>query len=161
MTGLPLTPPDEILVHGSCVAVGQVGILLLGPPGSGKSDLVLRLIDQPGFGISCEIKKAWLIADDQVALRREDDQLIASAPRVIAGKLEIRGLGLVAVAQPGETVLGLAVRLMPFSVIERLPDLLGSLYEVLVKALPLVHVDPAQASAPARVRAAVDWLNLK
>src|SRR5258707_15075286 len=98
MTELPLTQPDETLVHGTCVTVGEVGVLILGPPGSGKSGLALRLIDQPGFGISGEIKKARLVADDQVAVRREDNRLVASAPLVIAGKLEIRGLGLVAVA---------------------------------------------------------------
>jgi len=45
-----------MLVHGSCVAWAQGGILLLGPPGGGKSDLALRLL---GRG-------AVLVADDQV-----------------------------------------------------------------------------------------------
>jgi serine kinase of HPr protein (carbohydrate metabolism regulator) len=158
MTGLPLTPPDEILVHGTCVMVGEVGVLIVGPPGSGKSGLALRLIDQPGFGISGEIKRAYLVADDQVSVKREADQLVASAPLVIAGKLEIRGLGLVAVAHRSEAVLGLAIRLAAFGAIERLPDLAASRFEVLGSTLPLVQVDPAYASAPACVRAAVDWL---
>ena len=67
----------------------------------------------------------------------------------------------VAVAQAGETVLGLAVRLVPANTVERLPDLSdgpSSRYELLGEVLPLVQLDPAPASAPARVRAAVDWL---
>src|SRR5438034_3654427 len=154
MIGPPLTPPDAILIHGTCLAVGEVGVLLLGPPGSGKSDLALRLIDQPGLGISGEIKRTRLVADDQVVVRRKDEVLVASAPLVIAGKFEIRGLGLVAVTHAGDAMLGLAVRLTPLADIERLPDLSVSRYEMLGGAIPLVQVDPNQASAPARVRAA-------
>ena len=55
-------------------------MLLLGPPGSGKSDLILRLLDI-GFD---------LVADDRVDI--VDGW--ASAPPALAGLLEIRGLGI-------------------------------------------------------------------
>ena len=35
-------------LHATCVALAGAGVLLIGPPGSGKSDLALRLIDVDG-----------------------------------------------------------------------------------------------------------------
>ncbi|MBS41347.1 MAG: hypothetical protein CMM83_06495 [Rhodospirillales bacterium] len=71
-------------VHASCVAIGQFGILLRGPSGSGKSDLALRLIDEG----------AILVADDQVFLESIDGELLGSSHDKIAGKIEIRGCGI-------------------------------------------------------------------
>ena len=63
------------------------GVLLLGPPGSGKSDLVLRLLER-GF---------MLVADDRV----EIEGGIARPPPPLAGLLEVRGLGIVRPAARG------------------------------------------------------------
>ncbi len=71
------------------------GVLILGEPGTGKSDLALRLIDEPGFGTSESPMRGTLISDDQVIITREEDRLVASAPSTIRGKLEVRGLGIV------------------------------------------------------------------
>jgi len=158
MTGTPPTVPDEILLHGSCVAIGERGVLLLGPPGAGKSDLILRLLDQPGYGIDGKLKTARLVADDQVIVSRGRMGLEARAPAAIAGKLEVRGLGIVEVPHAERARLGLAFKLVPASEIERLPDLERVGFDVLGMVIPLVLVDPSQASAPARVRAALDWL---
>src|SRR5437764_14856355 len=68
-------------IHASCVARGEAGVLLLGPPRSGKSDLVLRLL-QCGF---------TLVADDQVQIENG----VGRAPFGLAGMLEVRGLGIV------------------------------------------------------------------
>ncbi|EHH67918.1 HPr kinase/phosphorylase [Gluconobacter morbifer] len=67
-------------IHASCVAWNGMGVLLLGPPGAGKSDLALRLMDA-GF---------QLVADDRVML----DDSVASAPRRLAGLIEVRGVGI-------------------------------------------------------------------
>ena len=37
---------EPLWLHASCVELGRTGIVLLGPSGSGKSDLALRLIDR-------------------------------------------------------------------------------------------------------------------
>ena len=47
------------LLHASCVELSGTGVVLVGPSGSGKSDLALRLIDGG----------AQLVADDRVVDR--------------------------------------------------------------------------------------------
>lgn len=147
---------EEAVIHGSCIAIGEDGILLLGAPGSGKSDLTLRLIDGSGTGLTGRLRTGRLVADDQVVIRRMGDSLLASAPPALRGSLEIRGLGIVSVASAPETALKLAARLTPSPEIERMPDLEKSQMDILGLAIPLVLVDPASASAPARIRAALD-----
>lgn len=149
---------DEALIHGTCLAVGEAGVLLLGKPGSGKSDLALRLIDGSGTGLSGVARSARLVADDQVGIRKAGKTLIASAPAALAGKLEVRGLGIASVPAQPEATLRLAVRLTPTAEIERLPDLARSRMEILGIDIPLVLIDPESPSAPARIRAALDHL---
>ncbi len=147
---------EEAVIHGSCIAIGGDGVLLLGAPGSGKSDLALRLIDGTGTGLTGTPRTGQLVADDQVVIHRSGESLMASAPPALRGQLEIRGLGIVNVAAAPETALKLAVRLTPSPEIERMPDLERSQMDILGLPIPLVLVDPASASAPARIRAALD-----
>jgi serine kinase of HPr protein (carbohydrate metabolism regulator) len=147
---------EEALIHGTCLAIGGEGVLLVGRPGAGKSDLALRLIDQGGVGLSGRLREARLVADDQVVIRRVEGTLVASAPPSLQGKLEIRGLGIAELAVVAETRLRLAVRLTPTAEIERLPDLQSARMDILGIGVPLILLDPRNASAPARLRAALD-----
>jgi serine kinase of HPr protein (carbohydrate metabolism regulator) len=147
---------EEALIHGTCLAIGGEGVLLVGKPGAGKSDLALRLIDQGGVGLSGRLREARLVADDQVVIRRVEGTLVASAPPSLQGKLEIRGLGIAELAVVAETRLRLAVRLTPTAEIERLPDLQSARMDILGIGVPLILLDPRNASAPARLRAALD-----
>ena len=119
-------------LHASCAAQGGSGVLLLGEPGSGKSDLLLRLIDR-GFD---------LVADDRVVL--EDG--IVSAPAALAGLIEVRGIGIIRHAYIPEARLVLVVRLGRG---ERLPE------AAVLHGVPVVGIDPQQASAPVRVATAL------
>ena len=110
-------------------------MLLLGPSGSGKSDLLLRLLDR-GF---------VLVADDRVEL----DGGVASAPPSLAGLLEVRGLGLLYLPYVAAAPVALAVDL---SRGPRLPEPATHAES----GRPLVHIDPASASAPQRVGLALD-----
>lgn len=147
---------SQIFLHGTCVSVGGAGVLILGEPGSGKSTLALRLIDEPGYGISGVLLRSELVADDQVILTRDQDRLMASAPATLRGKLEIRGLGIVTLAAPPSVPLALVVKLHDHSAIERLPD--PATFDILGMALPLVEIDGKMPPAPARLRAALSWL---
>lgn len=130
-----------MLVHGSCVDLDGAGVLLRGPPGSGKSDLVLRLIDGGG---------ARLVADDQVALAAREGALLASAPDALAGLLEVRGLGVAAFPYLARSRLLLAIDLVRREEVERMPaPAQVALAGVL---LPLARLCPHDASAPARLR---------
>lgn len=73
------------LPNVTCVAIGGRGVLIEGAPGSGKSSLALALID----------RGACLVGDDGIALERRGAALWALPPPTIAGKLEIRGVGIV------------------------------------------------------------------
>jgi len=145
--------PERITRHGTCVSIEGQGVLLLGPPGSGKSDLALRLIDQPGVGIGIDEMRAMLVSDDQVMITVEEEELRAQAPPLLAGLLEIRGLGVMRVPCRLDAVLRIVVRLRPAAEIERLP--LPQHMEILGLSLPVHEIDPWALSAPARVRAAL------
>lgn len=130
-------------IHATCVSLEGTGVLLIGPPGSGKSDLALRLIDGG----------ATLIADDRVEIERRANGLIASAPRRIAGLLEVRGIGIARLTAAAESAVALALEMSAPEKIERLPPTLT--WECLGIELPLIKLDPFAASACAKVRLAV------
>jgi serine kinase of HPr protein (carbohydrate metabolism regulator) len=135
------------MVHASSVAKDGRAVLITGPSGSGKSDLSLRLLDH-GF---------LLVSDDQTLVRRNGDRLLASAPSQIAGKLEVRGIGIVEVEAVGDVPVSLLVELR--SDIERLPDDSQS-RSILGIEVPVVSVDAMTASASSKVAIALDWLGL-
>ena len=135
-------------VHASTVAMDGRAVLISGPSGSGKSDLTLRLLDR-GF---------TLVSDDQTLVRREEDRLIASAPPTIAGKLEIRGIGIVDMEHVNDMPVALLVELT--SDIQRLPDD-NRERPILGVSLPLISIDAMAASAPSKVALALDRMGLK
>ncbi len=153
MTGPRRKPLEPTLLHANCVAIGGLGVLILGKPGSGKSDLTLRLIDVPGSGLGRKPIRAILVSDDQVLVRVQAGKLHASPPKTIAGLLEIRGFGIVRVPYRKSVPLALAVRLTPAARIGRMPE--PSRFDIAGLSVPLIEIDPASPSAPARLRAAL------
>lgn len=135
------------MVHATCVAVAGRGVLLLGPPGCGKSDLALRLIDSG----------AALVADDQVVLARRGDDVVASAPDELRGRMEVRGVGLVTVEPVAQRRVALVLDLVPADQVPRLPEIGVRAY--LGVSLPCIAIAPFEASAAAKVRLAVGALS--
>jgi HPr kinase/phosphorylase len=129
-------------LHASCVAVGGVGILLRGPSGAGKSDLALRLIDGG----------ARLIADDRVELVVAGGRLVATAPRALAGLLEVRGIGILPVAALAQAEIGCVVDLVGAHEVERLPEPMAATLAGV--AVPRLALWAFAASAPAQIRLA-------
>lgn len=130
-------------MHASCVANEGRAVLICGRSGAGKSDLALRLIDR-GF---------TLVSDDQTMVRKSGERLLASAPATIAGKLEIRGIGIVEMETATDVPISLVVELT--SDMERLPDNSRE-RSVLGIPVPLISVDAMTASAPSKVALALD-----
>ena len=135
-------------VHASTVAIDGRAVLITGPSGSGKSDLALRLLDR-GFK---------LISDDRTLIRKDGERLMASAPPTIAGKLEIRGIGIVEVEHTDDVPVALLVELT--SDIQRLPDE-NRERPILGVGLPLITIDAMTASAASKIALALDRMGLK
>lgn len=137
---------DEMLLHATSVARAGTAALLRGPSGAGKSDLAIRLLDE-----------GWrLVADDQTRLRREAGALVASAPEAIAGRIEVRGLGIREVPVLSEARVGLLVDLVAAAEVPRMPE--AATEELLGIRLPLLALDPFEASAPSKLRLALESL---
>ena len=129
-------------VRGTSVAIAGRGVLLRGESGSGKSDLALRLID----------RGAVLVSDDYTEVCLRDGRLLARSPATIAGKIEVRGVGIVTLPAAMNVPLCLLVDLERTP--ERLPD--GPVpAEVANTVIPAVALAALEASAPLKVEAAL------
>ena len=94
-------------LHATAVIHGESGVLIVGPSGSGKSALALALMARArGLGAF-----AALIGDDRVFVREASGRLIAWGAANMAGIIERRMAGLVAVRHEPAAVVRLAVEL--------------------------------------------------
>jgi hypothetical protein len=129
------------LIHATCVAIGGRGVLLRGRPGSGKSDLALRLID----------RGALLVSDDYSCLAAREGRLVASPPGNIAGRIEVRGVGILPMHILGEAPVCLLADLDAAP--DRLPQIgTQELQGIAVPYLPLAALEP---SAPIKLELAL------
>jgi serine kinase of HPr protein (carbohydrate metabolism regulator) len=137
---------EEVLLHASCVAIGGRAVLIAGRSGSGKSELTLRLID----------RGHRLVSDDYTELAFLGDRFVARAPRTIAGKLEVRGIGLVEREAVAEAPVCLLVDL------DRNPERLPEAERITIAGveLPRVAVAALEASAPIKVELALELFGL-
>jgi HPr kinase/phosphorylase len=133
----------SVWLHATCVELSDRGIVLLGPSGSGKSDLALRLID----------RGARLVADDQLTVERQGDRLLGRPAEALAGLLEVRGYGIVKLPWRAPCPLGLAVGLDSVGPLPRLPE--PESYDLLGVRVPYLRLDPRAASACAKIRLAL------
>jgi len=96
--------------HGTALEWNGIGLLLIGPPGCGKSELAYTLM-QHG---------AELVADDQVLLAG----LTATCPPLIRGKIHLREIGILTVpARPSTTLRIILQSLLPADKLSTAPAL--------------------------------------
>jgi len=141
------------LIHATGIYVDGRGVLLRGPSGSGKSDLALRMM----------ARGAELIGDDYIRLSgAENGSLLMAAAENIAGRIEIRNVGILAVPNRPEAPLDLVLDLQPAGEIrhlERLPE--GKTVTLEGVDIPGLDFYAFEASAPEKLRAALKILSRK
>jgi len=120
------TSPDDVILHATCVSWNGLAVLITGPSGSGKSGLALQLM---AYG--CD-----LVSDDGTCVINRGGDLLVSAPDTIRGRIEARGIGLLAAdVQPAARLI-LVVDLGQLET-RRLPEWHST--EILGRTLPLLH----------------------
>lgn len=132
-----MPPTSSDTLHATTVAIGGEAVVIEGRSGAGKSDLALRLID----------RGAVLVSDDRTLLVRDRDRLIARAPATEAGRIEVRGLGIVAVPHVSDVPVALVVRLAKED--QRMPERLER--RIAGVAVREMTLEPFRASAPLKV----------
>ena len=141
---------DAQPVHATLIAARRAeawrGVLLRGASGVGKSDLALRAL-----------AAGWaLVADDRVRLWSSGGRLYGSAPATLAGRVEVRGQGVVSRRHLAFTQVALIVdaETEPPPARDRIPE---PAWIVLAGVrLPAVRLAYLEPSAPARLDTALD-----
>lgn len=128
----------QTTLHGCMVDLRGIGVLIMGRSGSGKSETAIGLLE----------RGASLVADDIVRIKYIAGELVATAPELARGYLEMRGVGIVNVANlyglasiRPEKRLDLVVTLKPHADLNEV-DRLGlqpKTYDVL--GVPVAHVE--------------------
>jgi serine kinase of HPr protein (carbohydrate metabolism regulator) len=128
-------------VHATSVAIGDRAVLIFGRSGAGKSDLALRLID----------RGATLVSDDYTLLEARDGALLAAPPPSIAGKMELRGVGIIDLPFKSGIPTGLIVDLDHHP--DRLPE--PGTREIGGIPVPVIGLHGLEPSAPIKVEKAL------
>lgn len=127
--------------QAGCVAINGRGLLIEGPPGSGKTSLALMLLD----------RGARLVGDDGVELQLRGGRLWASAVPNTAGMLEIRNVGIV---QLGCIEAPVSLRLVLSRDAPRFIERAGKT-ELAGAHIPVLAFDPRGAAAAIRAEYAL------
>ncbi|MDH4413662.1 MAG: HPr kinase/phosphorylase [Rhizobium sp.] len=130
-------------IHATAISVDGIGLLFLGPSGSGKSGLAFDCLAEARLaGLS-----AALVSDDRVLVSHKDDKIFALSPEQIRGLIELRYTGIVRVDPVEEAPLHYAVRPVPSNEDDRLPPDHEDVEIVAGLRLPLIRI-PAWSRFP-------------
>jgi len=141
---------DGATIHASAVLYAGYGVLVRGASGAGKSRLVFDLIDEAATrGLD-----AALVADDRVMVAPVGGRLVARTPKTIAGRIELRGYGIVALPHEAACVVALVVDIENAPP-PRLPEDEARLVELAGVRLPHLTLWREDPRAALRVRSAL------
>ena len=133
-----MTPGETI--HATCVARGDDAVLLTGRSGAGKSDLALRLID-----------RGWmLVSDDYTIVTAQGGHVHAAAPPTIAGRIELRGVGIRSCSHRDDVAVALVCDLD--GTVDRMPESRNETVAGIV--LPCIALAALEPSAPIKL----EWM---
>ena len=131
-------------IHASAVLVGPRAALIRGPSASGKSRLVLALLEAASRGT---LRFARLVADDRAEVEAQNGRLLVRPAPPLAGLIEVRGLGIRKVPHEPVAVVGLVVDLAAADA-DRLPQPAGQTSEIERITLPRLPVAAGQDALP-------------
>ncbi len=134
------------MIHATAIKYRKIGLLITGMSGAGKSELALRLIKHGGI----------LIADDQVRLENQNNELIASAPDTLRGLIEVYGIGIVKQDYVEQAPIHAVLELTHRDYIERLPEPAYDMLEGI--KLPRIAFDPFGNAAIEKLDVIVDCI---
>lgn len=137
--------------HACALEINKAGILIRGQSGSGKTSLMMGLLERANQ----EKLNAFFIADDQVYLSNKDGKLEALVPETITGLIEIHGYGIVTQPYRKTTIIDLVIELIDDQKILRMPIERSCHYEGL--DLPLIQVPERHENQAIRIVFA--WLS--
>ena len=128
-------------IHATLIECEGRGVLIRGSGGLGKSDLALRLIER---------KNARLVADDVVWLALENGKIFGSAPEILKGLLEVRGIGIVKYPYAEKVQVQLVVDLLKTAEeVERMPK--NAHENILGVEIAKIDLYAKESSAPEKV----------
>lgn len=131
-------------VHASAVLAGARAVLIRGASGTGKSRLARELIEAARTG---SLPFARLVGDDRVHLQAAAARLLVRPAPVLAGLIEVRGVGIMRMPYEPIAVVGLVVDLGVDA--ERLPRPEHQQTEIEGIRLPRLAVASADTALPA------------
>ena len=133
-------------LHATSVAIEDNGVAIFGDPGSGKSDLALRLIDSG----------ATLISDDVTVFSKLEKNINLFGIENTKGLLEVREVGIITVPYVEGIKLKLVVRLTD-KVIERIPK--KNQINLLGLKFPKLEINGKNSSSVAKVKVKLNEIN--
>lgn len=144
-------------LHATAIAVDGRAALIIGSSGAGKSDLALRCLTMaPSPTLP---HAARLIADDRVIVERSGNQLLASAPAALLGKLEVRSIGIFEVEPSPPAPVRLVVELTSPQATARYPDPWPTKM-ILGLHVPILRISAFEAAAAQKVLIALQTPSL-
>ena len=75
----------SIVIHGVCMDVSGIGIILTGRSGIGKSECALELVK----------RGHRFVADDAITIKRRHHYITGSASGILKDHIEVRGVGII------------------------------------------------------------------
>ncbi len=136
-------------IHASAVKVGDLAVLIRGPSGSGKSRLAFDLIMAGRSGV---LERAVLVGDDRVHLATVGREIEVRPAPVLAGLIEIRGLGIRRCDFVEHATVGLVVDLDAADA-ERLPPAESLKTAILGVEIPRIPIGRGYSPLPLVVAA--------
>lgn len=150
--------PRQAAIHANALLIGEAGVLIRGVSGSGKSILTLELIGRA----RASGHFARLIGDDRVELVNRNGRLIARPHPRIAGKIEIRGHGIVSAEHESAGVIRAVIDLFEAeSPPPRMPEPGENETKLCETTLPVLFERAGSAGAAGRILTFVHKLMTK